>query len=364
MFRASFSFLTLLSFRCVVDGFAAINNDWERISANLPPLGKCPSALKGEEAEVGRRKDRGTGTASDKYNKPDAQVRLFCFYGVADSAVSMRKWVTTAPPWLETRVVELPGHGYLTDGLPSCSNQVSAPLSVRKIAEQRHDFVKSLADQVEPLLINESGQCVPYSFYGFSLGALNAYLLCQELKKRRLPPPVALFACGRGAPHAIPYCTELQRNMQLWDDEQMLEYVETKLGLLTSNIQENRRKRMASLFRCGMLFSCIHAGEESISNESQDLGGSVDILWDEDDKPVPFADDAPILNCSVVSITGSQDTTWPPKLVERWCDVSGASHRHYCLDQAHTQLMNSEESRKVVFDELAHFVVKCKLESS
>ena len=346
-----------------MDGFSAIDNDVQKISAHLPPLGTCTSVLKGEEAEVGRRKGRARGTASDKYNKPDARVRFFCFYGVADSAVSMRKWVSTAPPWLETRVVELPGHGYLTDGLPPCSEQVSVPLTVCNIEDQRREIVKSLADQVELLLINESGQHVPYSFYGFSLGALNAYLLCQELQKRKVPPPVALFSCGRGAPHVIPYCTGLQRDMQLWDDEEMMEYVEKRLGLTTSNIQDNRKKRMASLFRCGMLFSCIYAGKEAKNNEQQDLGGSADILWDEDDKPVPFAEDAPLLNCSVVSITGSRDTTWPPLLVERWGDVSVANHRHYCFDMAHAQLMNSEQTRKIVFDELAHICVeKYKIE--
>ena len=356
MVRTSFYLLALLSYHYAVDGFSTIDNDVQRISAHLPPLGKCPSVLKGEEAEVGRRrKGRARGTASEKYNKPDARVRLFCFYGVADSAVSMRRWISAAPHWLETRVVELPGHGYLTDGLPSCSEQVSVPLSVCNIEEQRYEFVKALADQVEPLLVNESGRYVPYSFYGFSLGALNAYLLCQELHERRVPPPLALFACGRGAPHVIPYCAELQRDMQLWDDEQMLEYVETRLGLMTSNIQDDRKNRMASLFRCGMLFSCIFAGEEPTNDKKQDLGGSVDIPWDEDDKPVPFAEDAPVLNCNVVSITGSQDTTWPPPLVERWRDVSGSNHRHYCFDMAHAQLMNSEQTRKVVFDELAYF---------
>jgi len=343
-----------------VNGFAAIDRDWDRISDQLlPPLGTCPSALQGEDAEVGRRAGRSNVTASDKYSKPDARVRLFCFYGVADSAVSMRKWVSSAPHWLEVRVVELPGHGYLTDGLPSCSKQVADPLSISDIKEQRYEFVKSLADQLGPLLVNESGEYVPYSFYGFSFGALNAYLLCQELKTRNIPPPVALFACGRGAPHVMPYCTQLQRDMQLWDEEQMLDYVETRLGLMTSNIQDNRRERLASLFRCGMLFSCIYAGEEPADNETPGLGESADIIWDEDDRPVPFARNAPILDCIVVSLTGSLDSTWSPRLVERWRDVSGGQCRHYCFDLAHTQLMNSEQTRDLVFRELARFVLKC-----
>ena len=361
MIRPFRCLLSLFTCHCAVNGFTAIDSGWDRsISEQLPPLGTCPSALKGEEAEVGRRAGRSNVTASDKYCKPDARARLFCFYGVADSAVSLRKWVSSAPHWLEARVVELPGHGYLTDGLPSCSKQVSEPRSISDIEEQRHELVKLLADQVEPLLVNESGEHVPYSFYGFSFGALNSYLLCQELKTRNIPPPVVLFACGRGAPHVMPYCTQLQRDMQLWNDEQMLHWVETRLGLMTSNIQDNRRERMASLLRCGMLFSCIYAGEEPTKdNKTPNLGDSADILWDEDDRPIPFARNAPVLGCRLVSITGSQmDTTWPPRLVERWCDVSGRHYQHYCFDLAHAQLMNSEQTRDLVFDELLARLLK------
>ena len=85
-----------------------------------------------------------------------------------------------------------------------------------------------------------------------------------------------LFACGRGAPHVMPCCTQLQRDMQLWNDEEMLNYVETRLGLMTSNIQDNRRERMASLIRCGMLFSCIYVGEEPTKDKTPNLGDSAD----------------------------------------------------------------------------------------
>ena len=78
--------------------------------------------------------------------------------------------------------------------------------------------------------------------------------------------------------------------MQLWNDEEMLNYVETRLGLMTSNIQDNRRERMASLLRCGMLhvFSCISVGEEPTKDKTPNLGDSADIVWDEDDRTRPF----------------------------------------------------------------------------
>jgi len=76
----------------------------------------------------------------------------------------------------------------------------------------------------------------------------------------------------------MPCCTQLQRDMQLWNDEEMLNYVETRLGLMTSNIQDNRRERMASLLRCGMLhvFSCISVGEEPTKDKTPNLGDSAD----------------------------------------------------------------------------------------
>mmetsp|Transcript_43302 Transcript_43302/g.131776 ORF Transcript_43302/g.131776 Transcript_43302/m.131776 type:complete len:291 (-) Transcript_43302:620-1492(-) len=284
-----------------------------------------------------------------------ANARLFCLYGIADSSASMRRWSTSSPEWLETRIVELPGHGYLTKGLPPCSVKVPEPLKSPELEDQRSEWVRGLTDQIEHLLVDEKQDTVPYAIYGFSFGAMMAYLICEELESRGLPPPLALFACGRGAPHVIPFSFQLQQQLQLWNNEQILEFIGSKMEPRTSTISDNRRERISSLFRCGMLFSCLHAGDES----DESFLDSIDLLWDDADTPVPFASNLPQVVCPVISITGSLDTTWPPLLVEKWCDSTQQHYQHHCIDGfPHSNLMNAAETRDIVFKELARLVQK------
>jgi len=57
--------------------------------------------------------------------KPEARVRLFALYGVADVAMSLQPWIDRAPEWLEVRLVDLPGHGFRQrdSALLSCAEQ-------------------------------------------------------------------------------------------------------------------------------------------------------------------------------------------------------------------------------------------------
>ena len=127
----------------------------------------------------------------------------------------MRKWATSAPEWLQVRLVELPGHGYLSNVddnesscMPLCANRQTSPFSRTQLEKQRFEWIRSLARQIEPLLYRNDGTFAPCAFYGFSFGALLAYELLLELQRKfpsRSTPLVALFACGRGAPHAVVY---------------------------------------------------------------------------------------------------------------------------------------------------------------
>ena len=142
----------------------------------LAALGDSP-LLAGEAkaAERGRRVN----------NRPDARVRLFLLYGIGDSTTSMRKWGSKAPPWLEVRAIEVPGHGYRADeALPLYSERnLDTPLSKAQLEQLRSDWVRAIADDMQPLL----GSHTSYAIYGFSLGALIAYELCRELERRGAP---------------------------------------------------------------------------------------------------------------------------------------------------------------------------------
>lgn len=316
----------------------------------LPALGISQSFLAGERAEA--RKRNQPIENGDKYSKPNARVRLFCFYGAADASISLQKWITSAPDWLEIRVVELPGHGYLTEGLPSCSFQCSDPLTNSELEEQRSEWIRSFADQIEPILLNKNQQAISYAFYGFSLGAILAYLLCLELEKRgSTPPPLALFSCGRGAPHAILHTNLLQQNLQRWSGDRILDFMESKLGIPTSLISPSRKERMSALFRCGMLFSGLYVGENWDDSKHD--------LWDDVNAPIPHATNPPVLNCPVISLSGSLDVVWPSKLVEKWSESTLHRFQHFSLDGiSHLRLMNAREAKDAVFDELARLALE------
>ena len=203
----------------------------------LPTLGTSP-LLAGEAKAVQRGKKIAL--------KPDANVRLLALYGVGDQSTSLRTWVSKAPAWCETRLLELPGHGYRADEpLPPCAARRDAPVPPSALEEQRAAWVASLADEVAPLLDQ------PYAFYGFSFGALLLYELCLELDRRGAPPPLALVASGRGAPHAVSFSRQRLADVQSYSDEQVLEYFATAFGLSSEKIAPSVRERAASLFaRC------------------------------------------------------------------------------------------------------------------
>ena len=299
--------------------------------------------------------------------KRDARVRLFVLYGVADSSISMRKWTTAAPDWLEVRVLELPGHGYLADeALPPCAKQTETPVDASELNRQRAQWVSALADDV--MRVQAPGQgpgqapgqapgqgpgqaqaAPPCAFLGFSFGALLAYELVRELERRNAPPPLALIALGRGAPHAVTLSTARIAELQCYDAERVLTYQEA-LGFDSSKIAPSMRVRAASLFRAGCLLGAVHVGDES-----HDVDGAPN-LWDDIEREVAHASGVPAVNCHVVSITGECDVCWPPRLVRRWRDVSSSRRGYKELELAgvaHEQLRNAPEAMEFVFDRLA-----------
>ena len=139
-------------------------------------------------------------------------MRMFVLYGALGRASAMQSWLRSAPTWVEVRILELPGHGFRTSPheTPVMGEPVDEPLSPAAIAEARQSVIRRLADDIWPLV--HGGK--RFAFYGFSQGALLAYLLCAELASRGAPPPVALFASGRGAPNALFTSREKLRKLQ------------------------------------------------------------------------------------------------------------------------------------------------------
>jgi medium-chain acyl-[acyl-carrier-protein] hydrolase len=111
---------------------------------------------------------------------PDGAVRLFCLPHAGAGASGYRSWgeglagrvavVPVQPPGRETRRRERP------------ESRVG-PL------------VRGLADELLPVL--DAG---PYAVFGHSTGAVCAFELCREVRRRGGRPPEHLFVSGRRAP--------------------------------------------------------------------------------------------------------------------------------------------------------------------
>ena len=110
-------------------------------------------------------------------------LRLFCLPYAGGGASIYRTWPNELPAEIQVYAVQLPGR----------ENRMAEPPYTHVTPLGR-----VLAEQLEPLLE------MPYALFGHSMGALIAFELTRELRRRRLPLPVHLFVSAHRAPQ-IPH---------------------------------------------------------------------------------------------------------------------------------------------------------------
>jgi medium-chain acyl-[acyl-carrier-protein] hydrolase len=108
------------------------------------------------------------------------RLRLVCFPYAGGNAAAYRSWATAFPPDIEVLGVQLPGRG----------TRFKEPLSTRLAP-----LLDALALEVTKL-----GEDAPFAFFGHSMGALLAFELARELRRRGAPLPTHLFVAGHRAP--------------------------------------------------------------------------------------------------------------------------------------------------------------------
>lgn len=111
----------------------------------------------------------------------DSSLRLFCFPFAGGSAAAFKSW-----------------HEYLSGhGIEMCAIQLPGRAERRRERPfvQMNELTSALADVLSPSLD------LPFALFGHSLGAIVAYELAREFKRRGVGTPAHLFVSGHRAPH-------------------------------------------------------------------------------------------------------------------------------------------------------------------
>lgn len=128
------------------------------------------------------------------------RLRLFCLAHAGGGAALFRTWHEELPGTVEVCGIQLPGRE---------SRWKEPPIP----------DLRRVLDQLIPAL--QSRLHIPFAIYGHSMGALLAFELARELRRRGLPAPLALLVSGRQA----PYLSDGRREIATLSDAEFLDRI-------------------------------------------------------------------------------------------------------------------------------------------
>jgi medium-chain acyl-[acyl-carrier-protein] hydrolase len=111
---------------------------------------------------------------------PSALCRLFCLPHSGSGAFQFASWKNFLPEVLDICPIQLPGRE-------------------NRLSESPLTRIETIVEDLASALILYLDR--PYILYGYSLGALIAFELARELRRRKIQPPLSLHALARRAPH-------------------------------------------------------------------------------------------------------------------------------------------------------------------
>lgn len=330
------------------------------LASTLPPLG--PSGHLPGEAKYFQRGQMAGSVPSPKVN---ARVRLFLLAGMAEPALRLAEVATEAPPWLDVRLLDLPGHGarqigQTIGGLPPCASRLddeSAASSMPPINQLEH-LADTLVDEMWPLLFDasEPREPLPFGILGFSFGSCVAYHIELALQKRNGPAPILIAAIARPPPHAVFMPTATIDHLRRCDSAGILQFVSQKMGVPLGNItpQWPSFERTCALFRGGILLNATHVGTLSAA-----AAAGVTMLYDGGQPCYGMA--PPRVRCPILAVSSFDDANAPPNFVARWSDVAptidtaGKSRFEHLQVRgpSHDKVKESATMRRAVYAQLA-----------
>jgi medium-chain acyl-[acyl-carrier-protein] hydrolase len=153
----------------------------------------------------------------------------------------------------------------------------------------------------------------PYILYGYSLGALIAFELARELRKRKIRAPLSLYALARRAPHLPQHHAPLHH----LPDDLFLAEVVRRYGGLPAIIQQDVElmKLVIPVLRADI------TALETYAYEEQDP-----------------------LDCSIYASGGNLDSTVEEKELEAWRLHTSSGFELKMFDGDHFFIRNNRES--------------------
>ena len=242
------------------------------------------------------------------------------------------------------------------------------------IRSERHAAVCSLCDLVAPLCVGTH-----WALYGFSSGAMLAYLMTLEMERRAAGatpthtptptptpsppppprPPFRLFVCGRGAPHCVHTSRRFWRAARCGTDDAFMTLMNDVIAVPLPAAAELPLK--AGLWRAAIVPAMVHCGDEPKLPPSEEEGeGAM--------PPFPLPPSTPdvagayrhaasvpkVHATPLIAIGSSGDRVWPWGLPALWEGVAGAGFRCEQIEAvAHFKLMVDAKVVDIVQRELA-----------
>jgi medium-chain acyl-[acyl-carrier-protein] hydrolase len=194
-----------------------------------------------------------------------ARVRLFCLPFAGGGASVYRPWDGGLPLTAELCAVQPPGR----------ETRFREPPYTRLAP-----LVVALADAIEPLLD------LPAVFYGHSMGAITAFELIRELRRRGKPKPARLIVGGRRAPDGPPRGAPLHA----LPDPEFLDALKRLKGTRSAVLENDDLMRI--------LLPVLRA--DFAAHETYE-----------------YVDEPP-LDCPILAVSGADDAICPPDELEGW----------------------------------------------
>jgi medium-chain acyl-[acyl-carrier-protein] hydrolase len=146
---------------------------------------------------------------------PSARIRLFCFPNAGGGVSTLHNWLRGMPAGIHVCPIQLPGRENRRSEQPFTNLALLAP---------------ALADILMPEIEK------PYAFFGHSLGAMMAFEVARELRRRGAPGLRRLFVAARKAPSLSDPVLNI-RNMS---EAQLIATVSSRFNAIPDAILEDR----------------------------------------------------------------------------------------------------------------------------